>query len=393
MSDIRRNKRMDNTARIITVALCGAIFASTFYVYPHSSPKEDSVTALADVNNKDFKWTKQAVENGTTVDAKYLWPDEVNPSFTTVYRDGKELPKDKMFTITDGSVYHFRGLSDDSVLYTQVYVGLASGIDVTSGETGTWYHLLPSAIRSEFEDSGWTWETGWEYSGRAYLDSENKRIMIKSSDHTAVLYGMGLYLDSKHDYNSDLAFEQESEVFGSTFGNTESLFGSALEYYYTRGGELRSKCPKIYAMVADAMSQMDAETAQIRENTSESDPSSENDTGTASQNSPGLMSDLLEYVNTQREQAGLNPASWDTADDANTVVRVKEIKELFSQTRPDGSDAFSAYTEAVMCEVRLENIGSVQDVYDCAATYFLMPDMTSFNCAVYGDIAVLIFVW
>lgn len=388
MSETRENKHTDNIARIVSVALCAVVFASTLFVYPHNAPKDDSVTALADANQKDFKWEKKAVGSGTTVDADYLWPEESNPVFTAVFRDGEQLSEDKMVTITPGSVYHFRGMSDDSVLYTQVYVGSVSGIDVTSGETGTWYRLLPGAIRTEFENAGWAWETGWEYSGRAYLDSENKRIMVKANDNTAVLYGIGLYLNDKNNYNSDSAFEQEGGTFVSIFGDTEDPFASALECYYTRGGELRSRCPKIYAMVADVMGQLDNETAQIRDNT-ETDTSSE----TQSQEAPGLMGDLLEYVNVQREEAGLGQVVWDEADDANAVIRVGEIRDLFSQTRPDGSDAFSAYTEAVMCEMRVEDAQTAEEIFDCASSYFMMPELTSFTCAVYGNIAVIAFVW
>lgn len=387
MSETRENKRMDKTARIISVALCAAVFASTLFVYPRRTVKEDSVTALAE-DQKDFKWDKKAVSEGTTVDADYLWPDEPNPSFTAVYRDGEQLQEEKMVTVTSGSVYHFRGVSDESVLYTQVYVGSISGIDVTSGETGTWYRLLPASIREEFENDGWTWETGWEYTGRAYLDSENRRIMVKTGDSTAVLYGIGLYLNYKNNYNNDTAFEQEGSSFKEIFGSTEDLFASALECYYTRGGELRSRCPKVYAMVADAMSQLDAETSQIRNDT-ESGTLSE----APAEEGPGLMGDLLEYVNVQRSLAGIGEVAWDKADDANAIIRVKEVRGLFSQTRPDGSDAFSAYTDAVMCEMRVEDAQTAEEMFDCASSYFLMPELVSFTCAVYGDIAVIVFVW
>lgn len=347
-------------------------------------------SARAEESGKTFKWTKCAVEEGTTVNAAYLWPEETNPVFTSVYRDGKLLEDEKMITIAVGSVYHFRGSSDESVLYTEVYVGAVSELDITSGETGTWYHLLPSAICNEFEESGWIWQTEPEMSDRAYLDLDNSRIMLKSDDYTAVLYGMGLYLDNKYGYVSDAAFTQEDAKFKERFGDAGNLFASALEYYYTKGGELRSTCPMIYAMVADALSQLDNETAQIRENTTTADVT---ETETENKSEPALMSDLLEYVNTQRTQAGLDSVVWDSADDDNIIVRVSEVYMLPSQTRPDGTDAFTAYTDAVMSEIRITDANTAKDIYDCAASYFLMRDLKSFNCAVYNNVTVLIFVW
>lgn len=377
------SKHKKNIIKMI-FALCGAIFISTFYI-----SKDGAITALAETNDKEFKWTKQTIENGTTVDSEYLWPDEINPSFTAIYRNGK-LITDEMITITPGSVYHFRGISDKSVLYTEVYVGNISTIDVTSGETGTWYRLLPSAIRDDFEKNEWKWETGWEYTGRAYLDSENNRIMIKNDDHTAVLYGMGLYLDNKYGYANDAAFVQEGEIFKNNFGDTDNLFASALEYYYTRGGELRSICPKIYAMIADVVSQMDEETAEIRKNTINETTSEIQPEDSLS---PEIMKDLLEYVNIQRNQYGLQPVAWDSADNDNIDTRVKEISILYSQIRPDGTDAFSAYTDAVKCEIRFENANTIQDIFNCASSYFLMENMKSFNCKVYENVGILIFVW
>lgn len=350
---------------------------------------EKDLVAFAMKEKKDFKWDRQTAASGTTIDAAYLWPDEANPEFTSIYRDGKAMTE-KMITITDGGIYHFWGTSDTSVLYTEVYVEGLSSVDITSGETGTWYRLLPSAIRKDFEDGGWKWETGWEYSGRAYLDLENNRIMIKNNDHTAVLYGMGLYLDSRHDYKSDPAFEQENETFKTAFGEKENLFASALEYYYTKGGELRSKCPKIYAMIADALSQLDTETAKIRQDTA-----AENHSEETSEHStePVLMKDLLTYANERRSESGLSALAWDAADDENCKKRAKEVFSLFSQTRPDGSDAFSAYTDAVMSEMRLENVTSKEEIFDNAASYFLSPDIVSFNCASYNSVVVLVFTW
>lgn len=384
MSEYRTNKHMDNTVKAVVILLCGAVFAGVFFIYPKTAPKNEAVMALAEENGKAFKWTKRAVDEGTTVDAGYLWPDEVNPSFTAVYRDGRPLSDEKMVTIMAGSVYHFRGASEDANLYTEVYVGSLADTDVMSGETGTWYRLLPSAVRSSFEESGWTWKTGWEYTGRAYLDSENSRVMIKDNDHTAVLYGIGLYLDDKYDYADDKAFEEEGSKFRDVFGSTDNLFALALECYYTRGGELRSTCPEIYAMVADAMAQRGGETAGVRENAAspEAEPSE-----------PVLKKDLLEYANTRRGQAGLQPVVWDDADDGGAVTRAKEISTLYSQTRPDGTDAFSAYTDAAMCEMRFTDAVTAQDIFNCAESYFLMQELTSFNCAVYNGVGVLVFIW
>lgn len=353
---------------------------------------DTAVVAEAKAAGKAFKWDKQIIGEGTTVDAAYLWPDEVNPKFTAVYRNGQDIT-DAMITIEPGNSYHFRGQSDDSSLYTQVYVGFGVNLDVETGETGMWYRLLPSAIRNEFEEGGWEWETGWEYTGRAYLDSENKRIRIKKDDHTAVLYGMGLYLDNLHGYKDDAAFEQERDVFESSFGETENLFASALEYYYTKGGELRSTCPKIYAMAADAMSQLDTETAQIRENTMEEPESPEDEISNETDSEPVFLKDLLIYANERRNDEGLSPVIWNDADDENIKVRAKEVTEFFSQIRPDGTDAFTAYTDTVMCEMRLTHAVTKEDIFTCAESYFLMENVTSMNCIVYDDIAVLIFAW
>lgn len=375
----------------IAAALLCTVAAAGYGNIVHTAD-DIAVVAKAEAVGKAFKWDKQIVEKGTTVDAAYLWPNEVNPRFTAVYRNGQEIT-DTMITVEPGSSYHFRGISDGAALYTQVYVGFNTPIDVGTGETGMWYRLLPSAIRKEFEEGGWKWETGWEYTGRAYLDSENSRIMMKSDDHTAVLYGMGLYLDSIHNYKEDAAFTQEIDVFESTFGTTENAFASALEYYYTKGGELRSTCPKIYAMVADAMSQLDTETARIRENTMEEPQTSEDETPDDANNEPSLLKEMLEFANEKREEAGLLPIAWNDADNENIKVRAKEVVDLFSQGRPDGTDAFTAYTDAVMCEMRLEHISTKEDIFDCAESYFLMENMVSMNCVIYEDIAVLIFAW
>ena len=375
---------MDRIARIIAIVICGGIFASTFYVYPTVTPKDDNIMVSADEDKKEFKWKKQAVEEGTTIDADYLWPDETGASFTAVYRDGKLLSENKMVTVTKGSVYHFRGISDDSVLYTEVYIGNISDTDTLTGEAATWYHLLPSAIRNNFEQDGWTWKTGWEYTGRAYLDTENKRVMIKDNDSTAVLYGVGLYLDDKYGYAGDEVFIQEEELFKNSFGSTDNLFASALEYYYARGGELSSKCPGIYATVADKISNLGGN----EESTANTDILE-----TTSENEPKLMKDMLEYVNNQREHAGLSLVIWDDANNDNVITRVNEISAFNSQTRPDGSDAFSAYTNEVMSEMRITDMHTIQEIYESAESYFLMDSLISFNCALYGNSAILIFTW
>ena len=353
------------------------------------------ITASAEENSKEFKWTKKAVENGTTLDASYLWPDETDPVLTSVYRDGKLLSDRNMIIVTPGSVYHFRGRSNNAVLYTEVYVGSVSVTDMTSGESGTRYQLLPSSVRKSFEDDGWMWKTGWEYTGRAYLDLENKRIMIKDNDPAAVLYGMGLYLDYKYEYADDRVFDLEDKEFTDTFGSTENRFASALEYYYTRGGELESKCPKIYTVISDILSKLDAGTpGTSNRSETESETDSDNHSENESNSSESTFkTDLLTYVNSKRSDAGLTPVIWDSTDDENINIRVREVSELFSQTRPDGTEAFSAYTEAVMSEMRLENAGDRETIYECAESYFLMEDLKSFNCAVYDNTTVIIFVW
>lgn len=367
--------------------LSSAVFAAYSVSSFISSVKNSDLTVSADMAKKGLKWTKQAIEEGTTIDAAYLWPDETDPVFTSVYRDGKQMDG-TMFTLTSGSVYHFRGISDESVLYMEVYTGSISGMDASSGETGIWYHLLPSAIREDFENDGWVWQSGWEYSGRAYLDLDGSCVMIKAGDPTAVLYGVGLYLDDKYGYSSDAAFGTKGTEFSSIFGYSDNLFASALEYYYTRGGELRSSCPEIYAMVAEALSELDHEMARIREETIMGEmPGDGPDDGVI------FMEGLLQYVNEKRSGAGLWPVAWDKDDDGAVAMRAKEVSVLFSQTRPDGSDAFSIYTDSVMCEMRLEDVTAADAIYGYAEDYFLNSDMISFTCAVYGDTTVLAFVW
>lgn len=377
--------------KAVAIILCGGIiFAGIFYIYSDIILKDNIITAEADDNPKEFKFTKRAVGEGTTIDAAYLWPDEVNASLIAVYRDGKAISDNRMMTVTSGSVYHFRGESDNSILYTEIYVGAIQSIDITAGESGTWYRLLPSSIRDHFEADGWTWETGWEYTGRAYLDTEHKRVMIKSNDFTAVLYGVGLYLDKENGYSEDAVFTKEGEKFKDTFGITDNLFASALEYYYSKGGELSNICPDIYTMVKDVVSGLDVVVNPITDNIQAENEAEE---PSEPQSGPQLIKDLLEYANNQREQYGLSPLAWDSADDDNTIIRTQEIFKFMSQTRPDGSDAFSAYTDEVMCEIRLSDVYDMEMIYSCAESYFLMTDAVSFNCAVYNGVGILIFVW
>ena len=377
-------KHKDIAAMTAAVLVCGTVFASTFYVY-RPATDEEPIFAHAETDAQGFRWEKISIDDGTTVDADYLWPDENNPEFTGVYRNGIKLEEDKMVTITPGSVYHFRGRAGNKTLYTQVYPGHAKSVEL-KGEAATWFRLIPSAIRGKFEQDGWTWETGPSYDDRAHLDMEDKKIILVEDDATAVLYGMGLYLDNIYDYKADMAFEQEKDIFIEKFGKSQNMFARAMECYYTKGGELRSTCPKIYAMIAESLSQLDTETAQIRENM-------ENTVQQEVTEKPVLMTELLEYVNNMRTQNGLTSVSWDDADDDNIKGRATEVAVLFSETRPDGSDSFSAYTDAVMSEVRVENAASAEELYECAASYFMMPELSSFACASYGDKAVIIFVW
>lgn len=439
---MQRNKKR-KIIRAAAAAMCGITVAGSAFAYSQTVTDNSPITAYAVSSKaKDFKWTKKAVSEGTTVDASYLWPDETNPAFTKIYRDGKLVNESKMVTITAGSVYSFHGSSDDSILYTQVYVGYTDSVDVTSGEIGTYYMLLPSSIRSEFEGSGWTWEIGSDSSDRAVLNMGGKTVTIKANDPSAVLYGMGLYLDVKNSYTADAAFTQEKSKFLFHFGYDDNMYSTALEAYFTRSGELKSKCPKIYAMVADTMSQLDDETTKVRKETlsdssdtssssnssssgsnnssstnsssnsssdssnSNSNSSSDNSSNSSSSNNSNTnssassssttsseMKELLSYVNSKRAESGLPSVKQDTADNENIAIRVKEVAGLNSQTRPNGSDAFTAYTDEVMTEVRMVNPGSVENIYENAASYFQMSGLESFNYASYGDVAVLIFVW
>lgn len=364
--------------------ICGAILTVALYIQLFGGT-EKQIIAQAETNGPDFEWKKIAVDEGTTIDADYLWPEEDSPEFTGIYRDGKRLEEEKMVTVTSGTVYHFRGKSGNKTLYAQVYPGTVKSTEL-KGESATWYRLLPSTIRNGFEQEGWTWETGPSYDDRAELNEDDKKIIIVEDDSTAVLYGIGLYLDNIHDYKSDLAFIEEYDIFESKFGEAGNIFAQALENYYVKGGELRATCPGIYAMVADALSQLDTETARIRENMESSQLQEQTE-------KPVLKKELLEYVNNMRSQNGLSTVIWNADNDDNVIGRASEVSVLFSETRPDGTDAFTAYTDAVMSEIRIEHSSTTEELYECAASYFQMPELTSFTCASYGNISVIVFVW
>lgn len=357
--------------------LAFAAFGILFFI----SAAGDRFNVSADENRKDLKWTKQAIEEGTTVNAEYLWPDEINPEFTSVYRGGEKLSDEKMITLTKGSVYHFRGKSENSILYTEVYVGSTTNMDVMSSEIGMWYGLLPSAIKKTFETDGWKIEESQEYTDRASIDFNDKHILVNENTPSAVLYGMGLYLNKEHDYHTDKIFVEEEERFKELFGSTDDMFAAALEQYYTKGGKLRSECPGIYEMVANVIAGLDVtvETMQTRINVSNTDPI--------------LNIELLKYVNNKRTEIGLEPVIWNEEDNENIIIRTKEVAKQFSQIRPDGTDAFTAYSDTVMCETRLMDADGMEGIFENTKTYFLKEDMKSFNCAVYGNIAVLIFTW
>lgn len=240
-----------NRIKILSL-LCIVLFLGVFYLILSAK----SVSVKADEKKKEYKWTKITADEETTIDAQYLWPEEQNPLITAVYRNGIRLETDNMYTITKGTVYHFRGRSDDSVLYTQVYVGTA--LPEITKNADTWYRLLPSAVRENFENDGWEWDIGWEYGNRAELDYEEKRLLVKDGDDTAVLYGIGMYLNNKYNYETNIAFQDEYAQFTITFGSDEDLFAGAFENYYTKSGELKSKCPKIYALVSEVLSQLTA---------------------------------------------------------------------------------------------------------------------------------------
>lgn len=339
-------------------------------------------------NDRPYGWTKQAIGEGTTVDARYLWPDEPDPSFTAVYRDGKRMEDDSMYTLTSGSIYHFRGTSNGSSLYAQVYVGRASRVDGASGDVSIWYGLLPSQVRDGFEGNGWTWTAIPGQEERAMLDHENHRILVRDDDPQAILYGVGLYLDAMYGYADDAAFTQEGNDFETIFGHADNLFASALECYHVRGGELRSRCPKVYAMVAEAMSQLDGNTKRIREETLAGVPATGmlTDIPAGDGSGPTLLTGLLDHVNGERTRAGLDPVARDSADDGCIMSR---METYLGQQDDDGS----TYTDAVKCEIFLENVYSVQDVYSCAEGYFLMEDMKAFNCVMQDGYGILVLVW
>lgn len=387
----------DIRIKITSILVCCIVLSGMFCMINSIPTKEEPIVVKAGNDVKEYKWTKKVIEEGTTVNAAYLWPDEANPAFTGIYRNGKLLSDEKMVTISSGNVYHFRGLSDKSILYTEVYVGTGTKLDIASGKSGTWYKLLPSNIRATFESDGWTWQIGWEYTGRAYLDIDNKRVMIKENDETAVLYGIGLYLDNKYNYSNDASFLQEETNFTNKFGNTENIFASALEYYYTKGGELQSTCPNMYSVITSVISKFGNKPVQsqngVKPKKKQKTKSNTEPENIATLNEPILMNDLLEYVNEQRKQSGLSTITWDKANNDNVKTRVKELTKSLSQTRPDGTDAFSAYTKTVKCEIRMKDINTSKDTFDNAKSYFLKKNLKSINCAVYENIGVLIFTW
>lgn len=357
-----------------------------------------------------FSWSRQGTEEGTVLDARALWPDAESPVITAVYRDGISLPDASSVTVSSGSVYHFRGKDGDRVLYMQVYPEGQKGVDISSGTTGTWYNLLPSSIRESFESSGWEWEMTDGNLGRAYLDTAYSKIMVKEGDGQAVLYGMGLYLDHTNRYRDDPAFAQEKDKFEETFGSPDNPYAAALEYYFTKSGELKSTCLKIHALVAESMSQLDAETTRIRQETLSAgqtgtdsgqpgvhtqQPGNQTDGSSSSQqgSNTSVSDKLLSYVNDKRSDAGLSAVGWDSADESAVRTRAGEMSISFSPVRPDGSDAFTAYTDEVMTEMRLENISTIEDIYNCGEDYFLMDGLVSFTYARQGSYAVVVFVW
>ena len=99
---------------------------------------------------------------------------------------------------------------------------------------------------------------------------------------------------------------------------------------------------------------------------------------------------MNEYVNGKRAEAGLEPFAWDSADDENIRARINAYSDT---SEPVHEYPESAYTDAVMCEIFLDNVYSVDDVYYCAESYFLTEEVKSFNCVLHDGIGVLVFVW
>lgn len=69
--------------------------------------------------------------------------------------------------------------------------------------------------------------------------------------------------------------------------------------------------------------------------------------------------DVFDRVNRERKNAGLNPLRYSSAAQKAADIRAKEIVELFSHTRPDGSTCFTALDETdVKYRAAGENLAS-----------------------------------
>jgi len=75
-----------------------------------------------------------------------------------------------------------------------------------------------------------------------------------------------------------------------------------------------------------------------------------------------LASEVFELTNNEREALGLDPLEHDEDLDKAASIRVEEISEYFSHTRPDGSSFATAFFEAEVTSGRWgENLASCQN--------------------------------
>lgn len=75
------------------------------------------------------------------------------------------------------------------------------------------------------------------------------------------------------------------------------------------------------------------------------------------ESSLSITEEIVELVNKERAKAGVSPLTSDPTLNSIAQMRAEELIQLFSHTRPNGSDCYSALTEAgVSCSTAGENI-------------------------------------
>ncbi|MCC8026828.1 MAG: CAP domain-containing protein [Clostridium sp.] len=89
-------------------------------------------------------------------------------------------------------------------------------------------------------------------------------------------------------------------------------------------------------------------------------------------NESGYAYDVFQIVNSEREKKNLDPLEWDDELAACAQERAYEIRELFSHTRPDGSDCFTILKEEGITYTSCgENIASGQRTPEAVMTAWM----------------------